>query len=128
MAQLSHLVESEGFFQLSDTYGQRVPGGSTKAITIRQNGVSKTVATHFLMNWVHSEDPVNQKKLQEAARPVRILQCVREWFAHPKAVDLSRYRKMVLNRVEELKTGHNNFLDPIAEPAHDARGSSEGSE
>jgi hypothetical protein len=90
--QLARVLEQERFFALKSDYGQRVPDGSTKTITIARAGITNTVNIHYLMNWVHSDTA----KLKEPARAVRVFQEVRSWFNDKEAVELKKYEDMVL--------------------------------
>ena len=91
--ELRSLLIAERFFALDDEYGELVPDGSTRTITIRCGSRAHSVRLHFLMNWVHG----NTVRLREPARAVRVWRCIRRWFDDAEAVNLGRYDEMVLN-------------------------------
>jgi hypothetical protein len=94
-AQLDELRKAllrERFFQLADSYGQRVADGSTTTLQITAGDVSRTVELRFLMNWANDEP----EKLREPSRAVRVLQIIRGWFNDPEAVDVREYDRRVL--------------------------------
>ena len=97
MDALRSTLEAERFFDLADKYGEVVPDGSTRTITVQLGDTKKTVELNFLMNWVHSEPD----KLVEPARAVRIWRHCREWFSDDEAVDLGRFNQMVLDAVAD---------------------------
>ncbi|OHB65939.1 MAG: hypothetical protein A2V70_19055 [Planctomycetes bacterium RBG_13_63_9] len=91
---LRDAVANERFFDLDSEYGQTVPDGSTKTLTIIVGNRSKTVLVRYLMNWAQ---PGHQKQLSEPARALRVWMVLRGWFSHEQAVDLRRYDQKVLN-------------------------------
>lgn len=97
VAQLRDAVLREGFFEFGDSYGQCVPDGSTRHITIAIGEHTKTVKLLFLGE-TGSQDLRN---LREAQRPVRLWLLVRDWFEHPQAVDLRPYDESFLAQMAE---------------------------
>ena len=91
--ELRSLLIDERFFELNEEYGQIVPDGSTRTITITCGERSHTVQLHFLMNWVRGDT----SRLREPARAVRVWRHIRRWFDDAEAVDLERYDQMVLD-------------------------------
>lgn len=87
----------ERFFELAPDYGEQVPDGSTRTVTIVVGSHANTVKVHFLGNWVRGD----KSKLQEPSRAVRLLVMVRGWFDDAEAVDLGKYDKLVLDAVEK---------------------------
>ena len=94
-AELRSLLVRERFFDLKGHYGEIVPSGSTRTLTVTCGTTSKTVKLNFLMNWVH-HDP---DRLLEPARAVRVWMHVRQWFDDADAVNFARYDQMVLDAV-----------------------------
>jgi hypothetical protein len=93
LEELRNALEEERFFDLAGEYGQLVPDGSTKSITVTVGDRSNSVKLHFLMNWVHGD----KAKLREPSRAVRILMMIRDWFDDPEAVDLRQYDRLILD-------------------------------
>ena len=88
-AELARVVEVERFFALADRYGDQVPDGSTRTLTITRGNRSKTMTLGYLRR----EDA----KLPEIKRAVRVWNAVRKWFDDAEAVDLSAYDQRLLN-------------------------------
>ena len=103
MQALRKLLLTERFFDLKSHYGERVPDGSTRTITVTAGDQSKSVKLFFLMNWVNDEDAEVRKRLREPARAIRILSLIRSWFSDSEAVDLGRYDRMVIEAVESIE-------------------------
>ena len=95
--QLRELLISSNFFSLADDYGELVPDGSTRMMTVTVGDYAKTVHIHFLMNWIKANKP----KLQEPARAVVIWDLIRGWFQYPEAVDTRKYDQIVLDAVKD---------------------------
>jgi hypothetical protein len=89
---------SHDFFSLDPDYGDKVPDGSTKTVTVVAGDRAKTVRIHFLMNMAQTFSA--RAKLQEAGRALRLWTAVREWVDHPEAVDSRQYNQRVLSLLE----------------------------
>jgi hypothetical protein len=93
LAAFQKALNDESFFELSGEYGQRVPDGSTRTLTVIRGDRVKSVQVRFLMNWAAAND---KEKLREPSRAVRLLVLARGWFNDPEAADLRRYDQRVL--------------------------------
>jgi len=91
---LRNAILRERFFELGDTYGQLVPDGSTRRISVELGQHAKTVELRFLGE-TGAQSP---EDLREAQRPVRLWLIVRDWFEHRDAVDLRRYDRVFLKQ------------------------------
>jgi len=98
MAEFRKALADERFFELAGEYGERVPDGSERVVTVAAGRHANTVRVHFLMNWVAAKD---KAKLQEPARAVRLLVLVRGWFDAEEAVDHREYDRRVLDAVKK---------------------------
>lgn len=87
-AALRQAIIVERFFELGKEYGERVPDGSTRSITITQGTRSKTVSLRFLRE--------GDAKLLEVQRALRVWHLIRNWFNDAKAVDLRPYDRRLL--------------------------------
>jgi hypothetical protein len=95
MAALRRAVAQAEFFELADEYGEEVPDGSTRTVTVTAGDRTKSVKVRYLMNWVQND----RDKLREPSRAVGLLVLVRGWFADADAVDLREYDRKVLEAV-----------------------------
>lgn len=84
------LVE-ERFFELADEYGEHVPDGSSRTLTVTAGDVTKTVRLHFL-NQIQE-----RTEIVEVARALRLVMAVRGWISDAEAVDLRPYDQRVLD-------------------------------
>ena len=87
-AVLRKAIIAERFFQLGKEYGDRVPDGSTRSITITQGKRSKTISLRFLRE--------GDTKLSEVQRVLRVWHLIRSWFNDVEAVDLRLYDRRIL--------------------------------
>src|SRR5687767_10627862 len=55
LAEFRKALLDERFFELAGEYGERVPDGSEKVITVTAGRHSHSVKIHFLMNWVQTD-------------------------------------------------------------------------
>src|SRR5262245_21181521 len=94
MAEFRKALVDERFFELAGEYGEQVPDGSEKMVTVTAGRLANTVRVHFLMNWVAAKE---KAKLREPARAVRLLVMLRGWFEEAEAVDLREYDRRVLD-------------------------------
>lgn len=85
------------FFELKADYGDLVPGGSERSVTVTAGRHAHTVKVNYLMNWANRDKP----KVREPSRAVRLLVLVRSWFDEAEAVDLRRYDQKVLDAAKE---------------------------
>lgn len=92
LAKLRKALVDERFFELKDEYGENVPDGSTRTVTVTSGKVTKSVKLRFLMNWVHGD----RERLREPARAVRVGLVIRDWFDDPQAVDLREYDRKIV--------------------------------
>jgi hypothetical protein len=88
----SALVQQQ-FFELGRQYGEQVPDGSEKTLTVIAGRYSNSVKVNYLLNWVHND----KAKLKEPSRVVHLLVMIRGWFDDADAVDLRQYDRMVLD-------------------------------
>jgi hypothetical protein len=72
---LRQALAEEGFFELDEIYGDRVPDGGEKRLKITRGKKTKTVTLLFLGNWERNGHP----KLAEAQRAQRIRALVEGW-------------------------------------------------
>jgi hypothetical protein len=101
-AQIQELLEvmrTERFFELKGPYGEEIPDGSTRVLTIVDGGIANTVSIGYLMGWVLNAP----RKLKEPARAVRVFRTVRSWFKDSEAVDLTRFDDRVLETVARVE-------------------------
>lgn len=82
-AELRSVMEKERFFDLGEEYGDSVPDGSTRTLSIKRGDAGKTV----ILRYLRREDP----KLQEIRRALRVWNTVRKWFDDKDAVDFRQY-------------------------------------
>jgi hypothetical protein len=104
-AQIKELKDTliqEQFFSLEEEFGQIVPDGSTKSLTINVGEWSKTVRVHFLGNWLMNGE---KEKLRDPARALRVWMLIRGWFTHPDANDSRVYDQKVLDAVKAPTNG-----------------------
>jgi len=94
MAELHEALLYENFFELGDSYGQHVPDGNTRLITITAGEHTKSVKLLFLGN-TGSQD---SNLLQDAQRVVRLWQLIRGWVEHPQAVNFGPYDEQFLTQ------------------------------
>jgi hypothetical protein len=92
LAQLRKAIVSERFFDLDNDYGDRVPDGSTRTLTIGYGKQRKTVRFHFLTPAFGGG-----KKVPEMQRALRVWNTVRAWFSDAEAVDDRPYQKDIMN-------------------------------
>jgi hypothetical protein len=92
LEDLAAALEREGFFQLQNNYGDIVPDGSERILTISHAAKTKTLKLHFLPN---ISDP---KLIEEAKRATRIWILVRGLFEDDKAVDSRPSDKQFLEK------------------------------
>jgi hypothetical protein len=102
LKQLKEVIEREGFYDLNEEYGDLVPDGDTRIITINQGNQRKTVKLHYLLN-LESEGKKGKEKLIEACRAIRIWMLVTSWFNDPDAVDIRKYDQRILDTVKNEK-------------------------
>lgn len=79
----------ERFFELENKYGDLVPDGSTRTLTITQAKKSKTISLHFLRE--------GDAKVPEIRRALRVWHLIRGWFNDAEAVDLRPYDRRILD-------------------------------
>ena len=97
--ELLEVMQTERFFESRGRYGEEVPDGSTRVLTIVDGGVANTVSIGYLMDWVLNAP----RKLKDPARAVRVFRKVRSWFNDPEAVNLTRFDDRVLEKVARLE-------------------------
>lgn len=85
------------FFDLSADYGDVVPSGSERSVTVTAGRHTQTVKIHYLRD----ATPADKARLREPARAVRLLVLVRGWFDEAEAVDLRKYDRTVLDAIKE---------------------------
>ena len=90
---LQKAILDEKFFELSEHYGDLVPDGTTRTLTICVCDMVKTIHVHYLMNGGKG-DP---STLREAARALRVLMLVRSWITDADAVDHTQYDQKFLD-------------------------------
>jgi hypothetical protein len=78
----------ERLFALGDEYGDPVPDGSVRTLTVRHGAQTKTVRLRFLRD----SDP----RKSEVKRVLRVWYVAQGWFDEPAAVDLRRYDRRLL--------------------------------
>jgi hypothetical protein len=93
--ELRELLVFHAFFALDEEYGEIVPDGSMRTLTITAGDYSKTIRIHYLMNWVQTD----KDKLREPARALAVWNRIRGWFQHPEAVDTRRYDQRIINAI-----------------------------
>lgn len=82
-AELRSVMEKERFLDLGEEYGDSVPDGSTRTLSIKRGDAGKSVILRYLQR----EDP----QLQEIRRALRVWNTVRNWFDDKDAVDFRQY-------------------------------------
>jgi hypothetical protein len=73
--ELRSALVRDHFFDLNDSYGELIPGGSATTIQVTAGEFSKTVELHYLGNWTGPPEG-----LGEPNRALHVLQLVRSWF------------------------------------------------
>lgn len=105
LAELRKVLLDERFFELKEEYGEVVPDGSIRTVTVTVGDETRSVRLHFLMNWAQND----RTKLREPCRAVRVGLVIRKWFDDAEAVDLRKYDKIILEAVEkEEKSNDSN--------------------
>src|SRR5262245_38282254 len=94
MAEFRKALVDERFFELAGEYGERVPDGSEKMVTVTAGRHANTVRVHFLGNWLAAKD---KAKLREPARAGRLLVRARGGCEEAEAVDSREYDRRVLD-------------------------------
>jgi hypothetical protein len=72
--ELRRALLRERFFDLADSYGERVPDGSTTTLQVSAGDFAKTVELQSLGNWTREPE-----RLREPNRAVRVLEIIRGW-------------------------------------------------
>jgi hypothetical protein len=93
-----HLIRQD-FFALDPDYGDIVPDGSTKTLTVVVGDDAKTVRVHYLMNMAQTYS--YRGNLREAARALRAWKQVRNWFDHAEAVDSRQHVQRMLDLLNQ---------------------------
>jgi hypothetical protein len=83
----------EHFFDLADSYGERVVDGSTTTLQVSAGDFTKTVELNFLGNWVRKEP----QRLSEPSRALRVLQIILAWSNDPKLINLRKWDQTVID-------------------------------
>jgi hypothetical protein len=85
------------FFELKGEYGDSVPDGSERSITVTAGRHAHTVKIHYL----RTSTAAGRAAVREASGAVRLLALVRGWFDEAAAVDLRRYDQAALDGAKD---------------------------
>ena len=87
-AALKRELRAVRFFELGTEYGDRVPDGSVRELTVTEGAWTKSVSLLYLRE--------NDPRREEVKRALRVWHLVRGWFSDSAAVDLRRYDRRIL--------------------------------
>lgn len=90
------LAFHDDFFLLDDDYGQIVPNGNTRTLTICVGGWTKTARLHFLGNWAD----LSQEDREGSRKAIIVWDRIRGWFEYPEAVDSRDADKQIFDTAE----------------------------
>jgi hypothetical protein len=96
-AEFRKTLIDDRFFERNAEYGDHVPDGSEKSITVTAGRNTHTVKLHFLRHSTAAE----KAKLREASPAVRLLVMVRGWFDETEAVDQREGFRALLDAAKE---------------------------
>jgi hypothetical protein len=97
MAEFRKVLADGRFFELKGEYGDQVPDGSERSITVTAGRHTHTVKVHYLRTSTAAE----RGTVREASGAVRLLVLVRGWFDDASAVDLGKYDEADLAAAKE---------------------------
>jgi hypothetical protein len=89
IAQFRDALVKQQFFALGAEYGDKVPDGNTRILSIKQGKQNKSVTLRFLRS--------NASNLLEVKRAVRIWNIAQDWFNDADAIDMRSYDKRILD-------------------------------
>ena len=97
LSSFRRLIVETKFFQLKSRYGDVVPSGNSKLVTITIGQFTHSVRLDYLS----SSNPSFAK--EEAAQSVKVILAVRNWFDDLEAFDHRPYSKNFLKKLARQK-------------------------